>query len=389
VRESHYAPKDIRMKDFTRNTGITLVELLVVIAIIGILIALLMPATECAREAARRAACINNLKQLGLAIHNYHNANKKLPPSATLVGKDGHRSAGGWSFIVRLLPMMEYRSLYDTLPIEDPRICDADADPLSPLVGAGGKLQQVRDTLLPELACPSNLYKLYLNASTSQTGNRYALTNYKAVGATCMESLALCLDPTSTPPYGSTKDHPDGALFPGKGISLGDVVDGASRTIMAVETMDDKGSPSDPSSVGSAWIAGACATLVGVPLRNTYPNNAVVEFDAPNKDMPFYRPAGFNGKFDKDASAAIKSLRTYLAYDFSPRTGKDVYPDPATTTVVGNRPTYGPSSGHPDVVNHLYLDGSVHSLTKDIDYAFYFFCITRSNGDVVDDGKTE
>ena len=241
--------------------------------------------------------------------------------------------------------------------------------------------------LIPELACPSNPNKLFVDppSSVSKAG-KIALTNYKAVGATCMESLALCLDSTSTPPYGSRQGPSRRHLIPkliDKGIRYRDVTDGTSRTIMVVETMDDKGSTSDPSSVGSAWIAGACATLVGVPLKNTYPNNTVVTFDAPDKDMPFYRPTGFNGKFDKNASAAIKALRTYLAYDFSPRTGKDVYPDPATTTIVGNRPTYGPSSGHPGVVNHLYVDGSVQSLTKDIDYAFYFFSITKNNGDVV------
>ncbi len=374
------------MKNFTRNAGITLVEVLVIIVIIGILIAVLVPKIQAAREGARRAACINNLKQLGLAFHNYHDANKRLPPSATLVGKDGHYRAGGFSFLYRLLPIMEYGE-FNEFDSSLKRFGAPDADPLLPLVDTNVLELNARDTLIPELDCPSNPNKSYVDPSAFP-GCKFALTNYKAVGATCMESLALCLDSTSTPPYGSSKDHPDGTLFPQfrrKGISLDDVADGTSRTIMVVETIDDKGSSSDPSSVGSAWIAGACATLVGVPLKNTYPNNTVVGFDAPDKDMPFYRPTGFNGKFDKNASATIKALRTYLAYDFSPRTGKDVYPDPATTTVVGNRPTYGPSSGHPGVVNHLYVDGSVHSLRRDIDYAFYFFCITRNNGDVVGD----
>ncbi len=269
-------------------------------------------------------------------------------------------------------------------PFRNPRYGYADADPLLALIDTDQSVQDMRDTLIPELACPSNPNKLFVDQpSSASRAGKIALTNYKAVGATCMESLALCLDSASTPPYGSAKDHPDGTLYPGTSIRYSDVADGTSRTIMVVETIDDKGSSSDPSSVGSAWIAGACATLVGVPLKNTYPNNVVVSFEVPDKDMPFYRPTGFNGKFDKNASAAIKALRTYLAYDFSPRTGKDVCPDPATTTVVGNRPTYGPSSGHPGVVNHLYVDGSVQSLRKDIDYAFYFFSITRKNGDVV------
>jgi type II secretory pathway pseudopilin PulG len=388
------------MKNFTRNAGITLIEVLIIIVIFCILAALLVTKIQAAREGARRAACINNLKQLGLAFHNYHDANKKFPMSAMTgpIQPGGPTPpvktwVGGPSFLVYLLPMMEtetmYDGLYTTSFLKNPRYYHADTDPLLILIDTDEWAQRMRDTLQPEFACPSNPNKLYIDPSASQPGSKIALTNYKAVGATCMESLALCLDSTSAPPYGSAKDHPDGVLFPGKQIRLKDVTDGTSRTIMVVETIDDKGSSSDPSSVGSAWIAGACATLVGVPLKNTYPSNTVVTFDAPDKDMPFYRPTGFNRKFDKNASAAIKALRTYLAYDFSPRAGKDVYPDPATTTIVGNRPTYGPSSGHPNVVNHLYVDGSVQSLTKDIDYAFYFFSITRNNGDVVGDDKTE
>ena len=92
-----------------KKTGFTLVELLVVIAIIGILIALLLPAVQAAREAARRMQCTNNLKQIGLGLHNYHDTNSAFPPA--LGGTDNIiNTAGNWynwhilSFQVALLP---------------------------------------------------------------------------------------------------------------------------------------------------------------------------------------------------------------------------------------------------------------------------------------------
>ena len=103
--------------------GFTLVELLVVIAIIGILVALLLPAIQAAREAARRAQCGNNLKQLGVAVHNYHDAYQVFPPAGIGYGWCSEGRPGfptmlnvsGWTMV---LPFLEQQSLYDRY---DPR----------------------------------------------------------------------------------------------------------------------------------------------------------------------------------------------------------------------------------------------------------------------------
>ncbi len=102
------------MKQMNRGrAGFTLVELLVVIAIIGILVALLLPAVQAAREAARRMQCTNNMKQLGLAIHNYHDTNKKLPPriGGSYINGVNYSPSG----IMRLLPYMEQAPLYQLI----------------------------------------------------------------------------------------------------------------------------------------------------------------------------------------------------------------------------------------------------------------------------------
>jgi hypothetical protein len=174
-----------------------------------------------------------------------------------------------------------------------------------------------------------------------------------------MESLMLCIDPDSPPPYGNIR-VPDGALFPGNsGIKLSDIADGTSLTIMMVETIDD---------LKSDWIAGSDVTLVGMPKAASYQKFC---------DSYFWAPLDFNGGIYDNATPAIQSLRTYLAFDF-----RHGYKDESTYPAgIGRKPAFGPSSGHPDIVNHLFFDGSVRNVRRDVDYALYFFWITRNNND--------
>ena len=107
-----------------RRKGFTLVELLVVIAIIGILVALLLPAVQAAREAARRMSCQNNLKQLGIALHNYHDTNKKFPAGMQFYGPGNNSADRGKNYranwIIAILPYFEQQPLYDTLNVNFP-----------------------------------------------------------------------------------------------------------------------------------------------------------------------------------------------------------------------------------------------------------------------------
>jgi prepilin-type N-terminal cleavage/methylation domain-containing protein/prepilin-type processing-associated H-X9-DG protein len=147
--------------------GFTLVELLVVIAIIGILVGLLLPAVQAAREAARRMQCSNNLKQIGLAIHNYESATRRIPPGGGHYGGTAvalgslpapyQRFAGQQAFnranlLVRLLPFMEQTALFDhfggdVVTTDNARV----PDPSNPL---GGQL--LRGLVVPSFICPSD-----------------------------------------------------------------------------------------------------------------------------------------------------------------------------------------------------------------------------------------
>ncbi len=174
-----------------RGRGFTLVELLVVIAIIGVLVSLLLPAVQAAREAARRMQCSNNLKQLGLALHNYHDTNKKFPPGGVSYG---HAWGAGSSDplilnrsgLVSLLPFAELGNLYDRFDMRF-AFCDyvRDPGPGSVLATDGGPLFlrncELTCTPLPVFTCPSDsgdAYEQDWDGYRPTAGMRGYKTNY-------------------------------------------------------------------------------------------------------------------------------------------------------------------------------------------------------------------
>src|SRR5436190_23284214 len=126
--------------------GFTLVELLVVIAIIGVLVALLLPAVQSAREAARRSQCTNNVKQVVLACHNFHDTYGTVPNIVSYTPTGGGGTTGGfgagWGFLPFLLPYVEQKPLFDTIDFNS-NVCCAS-------------LTQVHNAIIPAFTCPSD-----------------------------------------------------------------------------------------------------------------------------------------------------------------------------------------------------------------------------------------
>jgi prepilin-type processing-associated H-X9-DG protein len=201
-----------------------LIELLVVIAIIAVLIALLLPAVQAAREAARRISCVNNLKQIGLALHNYHQINDVFPPGGfpayTPRANTGNNSSP--SAHARLLPFLEQQPLYNALNWSLPVINDP-----APFTGyAVYANTTVTITRLNAFLCPSDTPPNWNLSSASAP-----LPNYRAPGNSYFASVGSSLEfasrQTSGPPNGPFSYV--GEI--GKIVGIRDVRDGTSNTI--------------------------------------------------------------------------------------------------------------------------------------------------------------
>jgi len=198
--------------------GFTLVELLVVIAIIGILIALLLPAVQSAREAARRTQCNNNLKQIGLAMLNYESAHKVFPPggitkttTCRLEGNQTHDCMASWTILI--LPYMEGSARYDEYDI------DASFAPTHRITGAVNFPKQFRPN--PAFECPSD----------PRAGREWPLNDYFACQGGGPDEARAC-EATSDP---RRKIYHNGMFFANSAIGFKHIGDGASSTLMVGE----------------------------------------------------------------------------------------------------------------------------------------------------------
>jgi hypothetical protein len=213
------------------------VELLVVIAIIGVLIALLLPAVQAAREASRRAQCKNNLKQIGLALHNYESSRRAFPPGFVSVAAATNEPGigSGWGWAAHILPYLEEASLKIDLK-------KSITDPMH---------DNVRMMPLSIFRCPSDSPEAPTFVVKDQSGSeltQVAFANYVGVGGT--------FEVTAYPDSGL------GVLFRNRGIKFKEITDGTSHTIMVSE----RASRQSPQTT---WV-GAVTDAVVPPKNASY-----------------------------------------------------------------------------------------------------------------------
>ena len=328
-----------------RRPGFTLIELLVVIAIIAVLIALLLPAVQSAREAARRAQCVNNLKQIGLAMHNYHDVNQKFPLGRVVeIGAGGAVSTSrAYSPHSQVLPYLEQSPLYQAINFS----LTWNPDPST---GYDGN-STVRASVVSGFLCPSDA------ASTIPAG--YAGTNYRASEGSNFLFGHGKTDPSNV--NGSMRS-PDGLFFANESKGVADTTDGTSNTAMFSEHVIGDFNQAVATEHGDTFNPGVYPTTQDEAVR------VCREMD--------WRDLGKQGYSDVGAPWIYGYHSTTSYYHVGPPSSRSCMFPPLRISTTAN-------SKHPGGVNVLLGDGSVRFIKDTVNIQTWRAMGSRNLGEIV------
>ena len=321
------------------KSGFTIVELLVSISIIGILIALLLPAVQAAREAARRISCRNNLKQIGLALHNYQSINSSFPPTFCTTPLENAAGTGAsWSVHGRLLPQLDQGNAYDKI--------DLDAD-WHQQVETGVTFMKV-----PVFLCPSEPN----DHSRTNGGSTYVAPHTYGFNF----GTWLVYDP-------ATETVGDGAFVINRGTAIPEFRDGLSNTLAVAEVkayqsyVRNTQSPGSKAPTTPADLAGLSGQLKRTG-HAVWPDGRVHHSGVTTVFTPNTRVSYLSGGAEYDI-------------DFnSQQEGKSA--SRITYAAITSR------SYHPGMVNVLLMDGSVRWMADSVDETVWRALGTRQGGEV-------
>lgn len=229
----------------------TLIELLVVIAIISMLIALLMPAVQKAREAANRAHCQNNLKQIGLALHDHHGQHKRFPSgwvetNGNIPSAPPGTPQTGFGWAAFLLPSLEQGNLYRLIRFDQP-ICDEpDRDPATP--GLQNNATLVANVKVPVFVCPSD--------TGPSHQNNIGFFGQISIAKQATTSYVACFGTAVVPDNGGNSGRGEGAFYRNSKVAIKDIIDGVSNTILVGERRWGGNFPDGSPHFGDAYWAG-------------------------------------------------------------------------------------------------------------------------------------
>ncbi len=315
----------------------TLIELLVVIAIIGALIGLLLPAIQKLREAANRIQCQNNLKQIGLALHNYHDANRLFPPGATTANYAPNAVGSGYPCHVLLLPYVEQDNLFRSINL---RVPASDASNTA-----------IQARVVPVFLCPSDATN---NVPAGQAGNNYR-ANFGV-------SILNAYGSSDTKGVNAKMPPPDGGFFVDSRYTVADLADGSSNTAALSE-----------------HIKGDFSDTVSIPNADTYqpgtypgtPDEALAQCNAIDvKNLTFQGNSNVGAPWLEDSHS-----RTRYYHSFPPGGRSCMFPPQRIATTA--------NSFHSGGVNVLLFDGSVRFVSYGIGLPTWRALGTRNGQEVL------
>jgi prepilin-type N-terminal cleavage/methylation domain-containing protein len=335
------SPKPLRIE-----RAFTLIELLVVIVIIAVLIALLLPAVQSAREAARRAQCLNNLKQIGLALHNYVESRGVLPIGQ---GPEPNGRFYGWSSLAMMLPFLEQAPLYASLNFDIP----GGSAPATPQNVTG------QNTRLGVLLCPSDLDRLASpwghNNYAGNTGSGPDTNGASPSGVICGSKMYL------TGPY-----------FESTTVRLQEITDGLSQTAAYSEWVKGIGLSNDGQPPDSLNPPGSVLRIGKVP------DDAELVYALCNATNPHAPGALLAGDSSVGSFWHVGTMNgARYNHVMPPNTWNCAQKNS------DNDGAHTAGSRHPGIVNILMTDGSVKSIKSSINRLVWRALGTRAGNEVV------
>ncbi len=354
------------------SKAFTLVELLVVIAIIGILVALLLPAVQAAREAARRTQCKNNLKQIGIALQNIHDAEGALPQGIYTDPTDA--KSPGLSWLSRLLPYIEEQAKYDQIAQHKPPGFKGSAweyyNPFGYAASLPGKVIPSSNQPIPGFNCPSsNLPLLVPDDVPKQVARGLATTCYKgSKGAGGHDGVGVMVRPNANPSIvgtftkvrfgdGHSPDPMELLHLDRRRYQFKQITDGLSKTVLAAESAY----AIEYSSTGDnqRW-----------PIWIGTPGGDWEETVLYKTDFTINCEFGEKKEFWRFADPAVRATRDKLFAYNDDRRRSDV-----------NDCAYG---WHTGGVLCVFADGSVHFLSEDLPHRIHAYLGVPNDGNVIE-----